>query len=132
MEIVLAICLLLLVIVIISNIFLVLKIKDLNTNNSTEQLESVLKDYINQENRNTRVESNYIISNLITTMSDNITNTQYMLDTQRNSQLDSMDNSLENIRKTVYEQLENFSEKNERKIHIPSTDNRFWNNVPPL
>lgn len=116
MEIMLIICILLLIIVIVANIFLILKVKNLGNNNSTEQLELMLKDYINQENRNTRVELNSIMSNLITTMSENITNNQSTLDTQRNSQLDSMDKSLENIRKTMYEQLEKFSEKNERKI----------------
>lgn len=135
MEIIIIICLLLLIIL---NIIVIAYMRKNNSiiNNTTDSFD-LFKNYINEQNRNTRIEINTTLSNSLKNMSETLSQNQstysqnqaerlHALDERINAFSQNNEERLNSIRNTVAERLEYIqTDNNRRLINIESKIDEF-------
>ena len=90
MEIIIIICLLILIILNIVTIAYMRKNNNIPDNNTTEKLD-VLKSYIDEQNRNNRIEINTTLSNALKNMSETLSQNQSVSSQNHAERLSSLD-----------------------------------------
>lgn len=126
MEIIIIICLLILIILNIVNIAYMRKNNNIPDNNTTEKLD-ILKSYIDEQNRNNRIEINTTLSNALKNMSETLSQNQSVVSQNQAERLSSLDErinafsqnneeKLNSMRNTIAERLEYIQTDNNRRL----------------
>lgn len=130
MEVMLAICIVLLAAVIILNIMILSAQRNAeNQRNSADSSEKIIsaidsqREYINDKNRENRVEINTVVSNLFYNMSDTLSSSQSNMLQSSNARLEAVDKRLDSLSKSNEEKLESIRNTVEQRLEYIQTDN---------
>ena len=130
MEIMLAICIVLLAALIVIGIMILSAQRRIeNQKNSADNSEKIIsaiegqREYINDKNRENRVEINTVISNLFYNMSDTLSGSQSNMLQSSNARLEAVDKRLDSLSKSNEEKLENIRNTVEKRLEYIQTDN---------
>ena len=130
MEVMLAICIVLLAALIVIGIMILSAQRRIeNQKNSSDNSEKIIsaidgqREYIDDKNRENRVEINTVISNLFYNMSDTLSGSQSNLLQSSNARLEAVDKRLDSLSKSNEEKLDSIRNTVEKRLEYIQTDN---------
>lgn len=125
MDIFIVICLLVLIVLAILNLFFMLK-KNTAENQDNDEILAMnnqLKEYIAEQNRNNRIEINTTLSNSVRNMADMITESQRASNEYQLKQLTSLENRVDSLSNSNEARLDKIRETVEKRLEYLQSDN---------
>lgn len=126
MNILIVICLIILILLAVANLFVLMKRSegDKETNNDEIiALNNQLKEYISEQNRNNRIEINTTLTNSIRNMADIITDSQKISNDNQLQQLTALEKRMEKLSDSNEVRLDKIRETVETRLEYLQSDN---------
>ncbi|MEE0264657.1 MAG: DNA recombination protein RmuC [Acutalibacteraceae bacterium] len=122
MDIFIAICVIVMVVLTVINLMVLLKIKAAEPADNTENYNQ-LKEYISEQNRNTRIEINTTLNNSIKNMAEVLAESHKLSNEAQNKNLALLEKRMEKLSDTNEIRLERIRETVEKRMEYLQNDN---------